>query len=240
MSGFPPAARTACWLNAWIAGRKPSDDVVDGLVGDHRSVWFFPVSGSEAIPPALVLGMVRKCSVRQVSLCLPRPGLPLGLGGPSAFNADALEAREAMLWHGAGVGYVPQRVGSTLNWTGSTAALPAYLPDVATADRDLRALLASATERLADLDIASWSPDVADELMNVRSPRSVGPPLPFASVQAARLASTATRCRTIVELARNDDGGALSASEMAARREVLTELDDAARVALVAACSAIG
>jgi hypothetical protein len=41
----------------------------------------------------------------------------------------------------------------------------------------------------------------------------------------------------VVELALEDDGGALSAHEIAQRREALLPLDRAGRRALVAACS---
>ena len=47
----------------------------------------------------------------------------------------------------------------------------------------------------------------------------------------------ALRCGDIVALARLDDGGAVSAREMAERRACLRDLDRAARRALVAVCS---
>lgn len=240
MFGFPPAARAVCWLNAWIAGRVPSDDVITGLVGDDVSVRFIATPDGEVLSPALLLPVLRQLRVSRVSLSLPRPGLLLGLGGPPAFNADAVEAGEAMLWHGADVGYVPRWVGPALDWHGATAAAPTYLPDVATADREMRAAVTSAAGRLAELDVARWNPDIADALINLRSPRSFGPPLPFASPPAAELAATAVRCLTIADLAGSDDGAAVSAAEINARREVLTELGDAARTALVAACSQLG
>jgi hypothetical protein len=206
-------------------------------MGDDTSVRF-RLPPDEAVSPALVLGVVRRRGVSRVSVCLPRPGLPLGLGGPPAFNVDALEAGEAMLWQGAGVGCVPYRLGAALEWRASEAAAPAYLPDVSTGDRELRTALAAATARLADLDVARWNPDVADALLNLRSPRTSGPPLPFVTPQAAQLAVTATRCLTIVALARADEGGTVSAAEMAARQQALSGLEDAARTGLVAACSA--
>jgi hypothetical protein len=49
----------------------------------------------------------------------------------------------------------------------------------------------------------------------------------------------AMRCRTIVDLALDDDGGAVSATEADARRAALAPLDHAARRGLVAACSPI-
>jgi hypothetical protein len=55
--------------------------------------------------------------------------------------------------------------------------------------------------------------------------------------RAVRLASLATRCRTIVELALEDDGGSVTATEADIRRQALAPLDHAARRGLVAACS---
>ena len=55
--------------------------------------------------------------------------------------------------------------------------------------------------------------------------------------RAVRLAGLAARCRLIVELALEDDGGAVTASEIDARREALLPLDHAARRGLVAACA---
>ena len=54
---------------------------------------------------------------------------------------------------------------------------------------------------------------------------------------AAQVIDTALRLLAIVEVARADDGAAVSASEMAARREVLREIETAARRAVEAACS---
>jgi hypothetical protein len=57
------------------------------------------------------------------------------------------------------------------------------------------------------------------------------------SPRAQRLAALASRCRTIVDLALEDDGGAVTATESDQRRAALTPLDQAARRGLVAACS---
>lgn len=239
MLNFPTAGRVTCWLNAWISGREPADEVIAGVVGEHASVLFQRDEGAE-LPPALLLGQLRRDEVRRVSLSLPRPGSPLGLGGPPAFNADAIDAGEAIIWHGADIGFVPESIAGLLTWRSAAAIPPAYLPDVETADRELRAALTTTTRRLADLDVAAWNPDVADELMNLRSPRPRGPRVPFSSPQAASLAATAARCAAIVELAGRDDGGALSAAESEYRRQALRLLDCAARGALIATCSAVG
>ena len=55
--------------------------------------------------------------------------------------------------------------------------------------------------------------------------------------RAVRLVELSTRCRVIVELALEDEGGAVTAVEADARRTALVPLDHAARRGLVAACS---
>lgn len=211
--------------------------MIEGVRGFAPEVRFLQSAGEPPLTPALALGQLRRLRVRRVSVCLPRPGDLLGLGGPPNFNADATEAGEAMIWDGADVGFVPVAVGTSVVWRGTTAVPSSYLPDVATADRELRAALLEAARVLADLDVAAWNPDVADELMNLRSPLPVATRLPLASPAAAGIVATALRSATIIELATADDGGALSAYEAVARRNALAPLDAAARRALVAACS---
>jgi hypothetical protein len=237
VTGLPSAARVACWLNAWIASRRSADDVIEGVIGDSTHAEFRQAAGAPPLTPALVLGELRRWKVRRVSVCLPRPGDLLGLGGPPDFNADAAETGEAMIWHGADVGFVPAVVGAAVVWRGAPATPPAYLPDVASADRELRAVLLETARQLAALDVAAWNPDVADELMDLRSPHPGAGTLPFPSPEAAALAATALRCASIVELAARDDGGALSAYEAVSRRNALAPLDGAARRGVVAACS---
>ena len=90
---------------------------------------------------------------------------------------------------------------------------------------------------LADLDVARWRPEVADELMALRAGRRLRVPARRWRPRAVRLAALATRCRTIVDLALEDDGGSVTAAEADARRQALGPLDHAARRGLVAACS---
>ena len=76
------------------------------------------------------------------------------------------------------------------------------------------------TARLVDLDVASWQPEIPDLLMNLRG----RPALPLPPGTGPRQVETAERavlCLEIVRLARESDGGALSTSEIAQRREAL-------------------
>ena len=236
MFAVPSAARLACWLNAWLCGRESADDVIDGLVAGDAQVDFDGLA-PDPLSPALLLGELRRIRVRRVSVTLPSAGDLVGLGGPPDFNTDALTAGEAVILHGPGLGLVPRRVGRAVHWAAAQARPPTYLPDVATADRDLRQALAQAATDLATLDVASWSPDVADALLNLRQPKQLDMPVAFASPAAAHTALSGLRCLDIVSLALRDDGGSLSSSEATRRREALIPLERAARAAVVAACS---
>ena len=55
MFAVPDAARTACWINAWVSGRAPADDVIAGLTGPRQEVDFRGV-GAGTLSPALLLG----------------------------------------------------------------------------------------------------------------------------------------------------------------------------------------
>jgi hypothetical protein len=236
---IPSCARVACWLNAWVARRESADEVIDGLLNGQARVEFVEPVQRQVLPPALVLGELSRLGVRRVSASLPTPGDLTGLGGPAAFNADALEAGEAVIWHEAAVGFVPVSAGASTSWRGSVASPPTYLPDVGTADRDLRHALIEAARTLAALDVASWNPDVADALLNLRADVLDAQRLPFASPLAARTATTAIRCAQIVDLAFSDDGGALSSRQVDQRRDALVPLRRAARTAVVSACSSV-
>lgn len=241
MFEVPHAARTACWLNAWLAGRESADAVITGLMGDQAHMEFV-VFGHDApgLPPALLLGELRKHGVVQVAVALPAPGDPLGLGGPPGFNAVALEAGEAVLLYGAETGLVPRTTGRSTRWVAAPASPPGYLPDVAGADRALRGAVTEAANALADLDVASWSPDVVDALINLRQPVELDAPMSFPSGVAARTAIGGLRCQHIVALAlADDDGGSVSSWQAEQRRAALVPLQHASRAAIVAACSSL-
>jgi hypothetical protein len=196
--------------------------VVAGLPG---------VDGS--VPLARALAELRIGGVQTCGLALPEPGDPVGIGGPRELSSAALEAGEAVI--AGSVGLVPRRVGAAVEWTAYDAA-PRQLSDVGEADRGLRRALRQAATALADLDVAHWRPEAADVLMNLHHPPSLKPP-PGTPPRCAELAARALQARAIVDLALEDDGGALSAAEVAGRRAAIHPLGAAARRGLVAACS---
>jgi hypothetical protein len=229
VSSLPVAAVLAAWLDAVRAGDVGADDLADAVRGDD--------------PRHLVSGLGEGAVVEldelptvldgPVSLALPAPGDPVGLGGPQEFNLAAIEAGQAVVV--GGVGLVPTEDARSVVWQAFPADPVPWVDERETAI-ELRATLTQVTMRLVDLDVAAWQPEIPDLLMNLRHRR----PLPLPPGYDARRAETTERaalCLEIVELARSGDGGAVSSYEMDQRRAALADLDRAARRALVGACS---
>jgi hypothetical protein len=229
------SARLACWFSAWAAGACSLDDARDAVVGTDAAHDVLGLS-DEPVPLVLALGMLRTTGAGVATLALPAPGDLTGLGGPPGFNADALEAGEAVLLPSSGLGLVPTAVGAGVTWQVSPAHQSHTVPDLAEADTALRETLLESSARLADLDVPRWRPEAAEGLQALRHP--AGEPLPAAySARAQRAATLALRCLALCDLALDDDGGAVSAWEAAERRDALGRLARSARHALVAACS---
>jgi hypothetical protein len=228
------SGRLAWWGTAWLRGLVVTDLVIDAVLADDATHVVAGLPGTETpVPLARALAELRLAGATGVGLALPAPGDPVGLGGPPDLNAAALDAAEAAV--SGGLGLVPRRVGAAVEWT-SYPALPRQLSDVGECDRALRLALQQAAGALADLEVARWRPEVADELLNLRHRPELVPP-PGIPGRCVELAGRALQALAIVDLALEDDGAALSASEAAARRGAQAPLGAAARRGLVAACS---
>lgn len=234
---LPDSVRLALWFSAWCEGLASLDEARDEVVGGDAAHDVVGIPGTDGtVPLILALGLLRSERATGAALAMPLPGDPVGLGGPPAFNAEALEVGEAVVLRGVDLGLVPARAGAGVVWRCLPASERRQVPDLSETDTALRAALPQVADELAALEVAHWRPEVADELMALRRPQELAVPegmLP----RAQRMLALAIRCRTIVELALVDDGGALTAGEAERRRQALLPLDRAARRALVAACS---
>jgi hypothetical protein len=228
------SAVLALWLTAWLRGEVSLDDARDAVVGPDAA---HDVAGGDGAmtPFILAVGAWRSMGATGASLALPVPGDPLGLAGPPGFNAEALEAGQAVVLLGAGVGLVPVRAGAGVVWRTLPAAPLPPSEGVPAAEHALRRALSASADRLVDLDVARWRPEVADELMDLRKPLTLPVPATLPG-RAQALLALASRCRRITALALADDGGSVTAREADVRREALLPLDAAARRAVVAAC----
>jgi hypothetical protein len=210
------------------------DHVLDAVLGDdatHVVEGLPDVEGS--VPLARALAELRISGVSSLGLALPGPGDPVGIGGPVDFSEAALEAEEAVV--AEALGLVPRRVGGAVEWTAYVAS-PRQLVDVGEADRGLRRALQESVSALVTLDVARWRPEAADALMNLHRPPPLSPPT-GTPARCVELAARSLHARAIVDLALEDDGGAVSSAETSARRAALQPLAAAARRGLVAACS---
>jgi hypothetical protein len=200
-----------------------------------------------------LLGALLRHGATSLVLVLPAPGDVLGLPGPPGFNEAATEAGEAVLVlpdHGPAFGLVPQvtefgsvwEPGAMVSWQAQAIGRRRVtdLGSVAEADQELRAALTEATSELARLDVARWRDDAAHRVAAIRDGGLERGMLPPSSPQrCVRVLATAARVRAIVELATEDDGGALTGHEAQRRAQALRSLDRVSRRAMAAAVNGL-
>jgi hypothetical protein len=233
---LPRSALLTVWLNACLRGTVGPDDFAEAVRDDdpQHLVVDWPVAG-RTVPLEQLPAAFLRASGTTAAVALPVAGDLLGLRGPAAFNTVAVEAGEAVLLNGTGVGLVPELDARTVLWQARDAE-PAPFLDRVEEGRQLRQALVATTAELMRLDVASWQPEIPDLLLTVRH----RPPLPLPPDLGPRAVEDLERavlCLDIVDLALRDEGGAASSYEIGERRRCLTDLDRAARRVAVAACS---
>jgi len=215
---------------------------------------------AEVADLADLLAHFRDAGVPGLRAVLPAPGDVLGLPGPPEFNRLALAAGECVLTDPGAVGrpvrpagqsgVVPEVTVFGSAWEPGAMVTWALRPvnvsritavgSLAEAERELREALATGTQTLARLDVARWREDAADRVAAVRDgglPRDTLPP--SAPARAAQMLATAARVRAIVEIAREDDGAALSGHEAEQRAGTLRALEAVTRRAMAAAVNGL-
>jgi hypothetical protein len=236
---LPRSALLTLWVGACLRGSVRPDDAAQAVRGDdpQHLVLGWP-ERTEPFGLGLLPAAVHDLREASIRLALPVAGDPLGLAGPVGFNAAAVDAGEAVLLVGRGAAYglVPEVDARTVLWNVAAVEVPSLL-DPGEAASTLRQVLHTATAELARLDVASWQPEIPDLMLNLEH-RSGLPLPPGTPTSAVETLERAALCLEIVELARTGSGGAISSHEMAARAGCLTDLDVAARRAIVAVCSA--
>jgi hypothetical protein len=259
---LPRSARLAAWGSSALAGTVTLTDAVRAVVRDdepHAVRWDADAPALPRLPAAraddllTLLTCLSEAGGAQLLLALPVPGDPRGLPGPAAVNTVALEAGECVVAEVAGAperwALVPEVVefgsvyepGAMVTWS-LLGAAPRRAPEsssVAESERELRTALVTATQALADLDVARWREDAADRIAAVRDGGLVRDAVPPAvSPRAARVLQTAARVLAIVDLAVEDDGAAITSWEASSRAIALREVAGVARRAVIAAVNA--
>ncbi|MEU3220839.1 hypothetical protein [Streptomyces sp. NPDC006971] len=252
MLSEPRSGLLAAWGNALLAGLVSPDDAVLAIVGEdavHRVEGLPGEAGPVGL--TLALGRLRALGVSGFRVALPAPGHPLGLSGPPEFNARALEAEEAVIASGAPYGLVPEvsergpegdlHVEVVWHCLPVREAPPADVPSLGEAERELAEALRDATEVLSRLDVAGSGPmaEAAVDAYRARAERSREVLAPGYPPRAVRVLELAQRVGLLISVAYgNGHGGAVSASEIAARAEALRPVERVARRAQVAAYNA--
>ncbi|MFJ8439290.1 hypothetical protein [Kitasatospora griseola] len=248
----PRSGRLTAWGNALLAGVCSPDDAATAVQGTDDAHRVTGLPGDE--PDALhgltwALGKLRVLGAKGLRLALPVAGHPLGLTGPPAFNALAMGAGEAVLAVGVPYGLVPEvevygpegDQGVRVLWQCLPVndALPADVPSLFEAERELADGLRQATVLLSRLDVAGAGPETLRALEGFRRRGHRELLAPGYPPRAVRVLESARQVSALLGIAAGGHGAAVSASEMASRREILAPLDRTARRAQVAAYNAI-
>ncbi|MGW1551339.1 hypothetical protein [Streptomyces sp. NPDC002346] len=252
MLSEPRSGLLASWGNALLAGLVSPDDAALAIVGEdavHRVEGLPGEAGSVGL--TLALGRLRGLGVTGFRVALPVPGHPLGLSGPPEFNARALDAEEAVIASGAPYGLVPEvreagpagdlHVEVVWCCLPVREAPPADVPSLGEAERELAEALRDATAALSQLDVAGSGPvaEAALDAYRARAERGRELLAPGYPPRAVRVLELAQRVGLLISLAyENGHGGAVSASEIAARGAALRPVERVARRAQVAAYNA--
>ncbi|MDX2408845.1 hypothetical protein [Streptomyces microflavus] len=250
----PRSGLLAAWGNALLAGLVSPDDAALAIVGEdalHRVEGLPGEAGPVGL--TLALGRLRGLGATGFRVALPVPGHPLGLSGPPDFNARALEAEEAVVASGVPYGLVPEvsEVGPEgdlhveVVWRVLPVreAPPADVPSLSEAERELAEALRDATAVLSRLDVAGSGPmaEAAVDAYRARAEGGSGREVlaPGYPPRAVRVLELAQRVGLLVSVAYGSGhGGAVSASEIAARGAALRPVERVARRAQVAAYNA--
>jgi hypothetical protein len=117
---------------------------------------------------------------------------------------------------------------------------PADVPSLGEAERELAEALRDATDALARLDVAGAGPSAqaALEAYRARADRGREVLAPGYPPRAVRVLELAQRVAALVDIAADGHGAAISASQIAARAELLRPVERTARRAQVAAYNA--
>ncbi|MEV4437267.1 hypothetical protein [Streptomyces sp. NPDC049585] len=253
------SGRLTAWGNALLAGFAAPDDAAHRITGRdavHRVTGLPGEAGPVGL--TLALGRLRALGATGLRLALPVPGHPLGLSGPPEFNARAMEAEEAVIAVGAGLGLVPEireagpegDVHTEVEWHCLPVrdTPPADTPTLSEAERELAEALREATEVLTRLDVAGSGPvaRAALEAYRARAERNREVLAPGYPPRAARVLELAQRVGALIAIAYEpgdregrEHGAAVSASQIAARAAALRPVERTARRARVAAYNAI-
>lgn len=254
---LPHAVLAALWVPVIAAaGRREDapDDVVDAALRAVAGADTHVIDRPDGEVRSLreMAGRIVGQGITDVGAVLPVPGHVAGLPGVALL--EAVDAGQCLLVRAEGGSWaaVPhvERFGSDLEpgtlvrWVlhpfpFAERPVPTLLGLVGSlrqARQDIARALVTAGEALEQLDLAGWRPDAAREAAHVlREDISTDLLPPGLEPARVEVLTRAARLLAVVQLALEDDGGAVMARQGVARAEVLRELEHTARRALAAA-----
>ena len=226
------SVRLTANLNSLISGQQTLEQAERAVLGTdvaHHMVDPDGVLGLDPLQASTLdaaLERLRDVERHGWFLCLPVPGSLAPLRGPAAFNSAALEHGEAVVARSAGLGLVPMRIGSAVQWRVFAAELPLTPASPYDAERALNEVILSAAAALSRLDVATGE----------RPDPPTGPLLaPGYSTRQRATAERAARLLVLCDAALGHDGASISAFEADRRAGELRRVRARAGEALGAA-----
>ena len=223
------ASQLALWLAAAADGIVSPDDVVDAC--GSLTVSNFDSDG-ESISLALVAAFVARTPQARVFLNLARPGDPGEWSTTAEVTALAVDQGAAIVIVPGDRILIPSHENGTWTCVHSPVSVhPCTDPiDIA---RLLKRTIRDVTDQLSDLDVAGGRDTIDDDIVH-RTQVSVPSGWDSSRIE---LLKTALRIDSVLTLADQHDGGAVSASSQAARSQSLSDLKSVTRRAIEAASS---
>jgi hypothetical protein len=232
------------WLNSWLAGEVAPEDVDVYVSADDPAhhVVTAPVTAQASADTErllIALGRWRRAGLVTAHLRVLHPGDAAEPVDP-VFDAAAWDAGARVDLVSAGPGF--SRTVLTLTPGKPPAWIERQLPDAppiptstpSAVRRALDEALREATLLLSEMDVARAHTELPSVLASAeRAVQQLELP-PGVSGPAGRLMLTAIRVLTMVDLARESEGGALTAAAAADRHRALDPVARAARRALEA------
>ena len=223
------ASRLALWLAAAAEGMASPDDVVDAC-GSLKVTNF--AGDGESMSLALVAAFIARTPRTRVFLNLARPGDPGGWSTTADVTALAVNQGAAIVIVPGDRILIPSPVSDTWECLHSPVSVhPCTDPiDIA---RLLKRTIRNVADQLSDLDVVAGRDQIDDDIVH-----HVQVPVPSDwDSTRTELLQTALRIDTVLTLADQHSGGAMSASSQVARSQSLSDLKAMTRRAIEAASS---
>ena len=225
----------AAWTTAVLRGRASIDDAVDALTTDVDDVDVVGLPDEpDAVHLSWALGNLRRQGITGLCHTWAAPGNTGRLPGPPDFNARAVSRGGAVVTvDGVMLGVLADvaTVGSDddhlvrVQWQVERVGRFAqpFATTLPEAERQMIEALHRGLSALARLDVAEWRDEVLDVMKSWNDDDALLAP-PGLPDRAYRIMAQTQRLIGVLDLATEDDGGALSSGEAAARQAVLATL----------------